>query len=280
MENARRDSDGNDEIGILESVAECRLQYIEWTGDPTMEELEFVKTSKRGEKSKLIRLAQEWLCLNDFSVVLDGDFGPGMELAVKSFQKKANLTVNGEVDQATWDALVKPMREVLEPVVAGSKTLRQLVVAYAEQHLARHPREVGGQNRGPWVRLYMKGQEGPAWPWCAGFATFILKQASDTLGVPAPLPQIFGCDSVAGLADTKGMLVRTKTAADFTRIQAGTLFLVRKGEWHWQHIGIVAQVQGDAMVTIEGNTNDDGVPEGFEVCRRSRGLKDRDFLLL
>ena len=245
-----------------------------------MKELEFVKAMKRGEKSKLIRLAQEWLCLNDFSVVLDGDFGPGMELAVKGFQKKAKLTVNGEVDQVTWEALVKPMREVLGPVAVGSKTLRQLVVAYAEQHLARHPREVGGQNRGPWVRLYMKGQEGPAWPWCAGFATFILEQASAARGEPAPHPRIFGCDSLAGLAQTKGLLVQTKTPADFSKVQAGMLFLVRKGPFHWQHIGVVAQVQGEAMVTIEGNTNDEGVPEGFEVCRRSRGLKDRDFLLV
>jgi len=165
-------------------------------------------------------------------------------------------------------------------VPAGSKSLRQLVVAYAERHLAQHPREVGGENSGPWVRLYMKGLEGPAWPWCAGFATFVLQQAAETLGVPATLPRVFGCDSLAGMAQTKGIFLQTKSAADFARVEAGTFFLVRKSPFHWQHIGIVAQVQGDAMTTIEGNTNDDGVPEGFEVCRRSRGMKDRDFLLV
>lgn len=245
-----------------------------------MKELDFTKTTKRGEKSKLVRLAQEWLCLGGFSVVLDGDFGPGTALAVSLFQKKAKLPVTGEVDQPTWDALVAPMRAALQPLSPGAKTLRQLVVAYAERHLAQSPREVGGENSGPWVRLYMKGLEGAAWPWCAGFATFVLKQASDTLDVPAPLPQVFGCDSLASMAESKGILLRTKTVADFAKVEAGTLFLVRKSAWHWQHIGIVAQVRGDAMVTIEGNTNDEGVPEGFEVCRRSRGLKDRDFLLI
>ena len=245
-----------------------------------MKELEFVKTTKRGDKNKLVRLAQEWLCLSDFSVMVDGDFGPGTELAVTRYQKKAKLPESGQVDQATWDALVAPMREVLQPLAAGSKSLRQLVVAYAERHLARHPREVGGENSGPWVRLYMNGAEGPAWPWCAGFATYVLKQASDTLGVPAPLPRVFGCDSLAGLAQAKGILLQTKSPADYAKVEAGTLFLVRKSAFHWQHIGIVTQVQGDAMVTIEGNTNDDGVPEGFEVCRRSRALKDRDFLLV
>ncbi|MBL0160267.1 MAG: peptidoglycan-binding protein [Bryobacterales bacterium] len=245
-----------------------------------MKELEFVKTTARGEKNKLVRLAQEWLCLNGSSVMVDGDYGPGTELAVLGFQKKAKLATTGQVDQPTWEALVAPMRTVLQPLPAGSKSLRQLVVAYAERHLAQHPREVGGENSGPWVRLYMNNNEGPAWPWCAGFATFVLKQASDTLGVPAPLPRVFGCDSLAGIAQTKGILLQTKTAADFAKVAAGTLFLVRKSPFHWQHIGIVAQVQGDAMTTIEGNTNDDGVPEGFEVCRRSRGLKDRDFLLV
>ncbi len=245
-----------------------------------MKELEFVKTTKRGEKSKQARLAQEWLCLNDFSVKIDGDFGPGTALAVTRFQTKAKLPVTGEVDEATWNALVAPMRQALQFVAPGSKNLRQMVVAYAERHLAQHPREVGGENSGPWVRLYMKGLEGPPWPWCAGFATFILKQAADTLGVTPPLPQIFGCDSLAGQAEKQGFLLRPKSPADYAKVAAGTLFLVRKSPYHWQHIGIVAQVLGDAMVTIEGNTNDDGVPEGFEVCRRSRALKDRDYLLV
>lgn len=245
-----------------------------------MKELEFVKLTKRGDKSKLVQLAQEWLCLNGCSVAVDGDFGAGTELAVSTFQKKAKLPPTGQVDQPTWDALVAPMRAALQPVTAGSKSLRQLVVVYAQQHLAQHPLEVGGENCGPWVRLYMNGQQGAAWPWCAGFATFVLKQASDTLGVPAPLPRIFGCDSLAGLAQTKGIFLQTKSPADFAKVEAGTLFLVRKSPFHWQHIGIVAQVQGEAMATIEGNTNDDGVPEGYEVCHRSRGMKDRDFLLV
>jgi peptidoglycan hydrolase-like protein with peptidoglycan-binding domain len=32
--------------------------------------------------------------------------------------------------------------------------------------------------------------------------------------------------------------------------------------------------------TIEGNTNDDGVREGYEVCARTRNYKKRDFVAL
>lgn len=32
--------------------------------------------------------------------------------------------------------------------------------------------------------------------------------------------------------------------------------------------------------TIEGNTNDEDSPEGYEVCRRVRGYGSKDFILI
>jgi len=52
------------------------------------------------------------------------------------------------------------MTKALEEISPNKKGLGQMVVAYAEQYLEQHPREVGGQNKGPWVRLYMEGNEG------------------------------------------------------------------------------------------------------------------------
>jgi hypothetical protein len=37
---------------------------------------------------------------------------------------------------------------------------------------------------------------------------------------------------------------------------------------------------GPAFDTIEGNTNDDGNREGFEVCARSRGFAKKDVICL
>ena len=31
-------------------------------------------------------------------------------------------------------------------------------------------------NQGPWVRLYMNGRDGQEWPWCADFASYVLKR--------------------------------------------------------------------------------------------------------
>jgi hypothetical protein len=55
---------------------------------------------------------------------------------------------------------------------------------------------------------------------------------------------------------------------------------VPKTKNHWSHIGIVEEVKSSAILTIEGNTNDSGSAEGFEVCRRTRGLDDKDYLIV
>ncbi len=240
----------------------------------------FVKPVQRPAKGKPVSFVQECLGLAGFGTAIDGEFGAGTESAVQLFQKKARLTVSGVVDEETWNALVAPLRAVLAPIAAGSRSLNSLTVAYAQQHLKQHPVEIGGENQGPWVRLYMDDNEGAAWPWCAGFATFVVRQAAQTLGVAMPVPRTYSCDVLGERARQNGQLLQPKTAADFARIRPGDLFLVRKSANDWQHVGIVLQPQGDAFLAIEGNTNDEGSREGFEVCQRSRALKNYDYVLL
>jgi hypothetical protein len=39
-----------------------------------------------------------------------------------------------------------------------------------------------------------------------------------------------------------------------------------------QHVGIVTNIIEGVFYAIEGNTNDDGEREGYEVCERIRAL--------
>jgi hypothetical protein len=55
---------------------------------------------------------------------------------------------------------------------------------------------------------------------------------------------------------------------------------VQKSPTDWQHVGIVTSAEKDAFHTIEGNTNDEGSREGFEVCERVRGYDKKDFLIV
>jgi hypothetical protein len=245
-----------------------------------MSDLILGKDYKKGAKGKKVRLIQEWLCLHGYQIVVDGDFGDATDTAVRQFQKEKKLREDGIVKGKTFDKLVLPMTKALAEILPGKKGLGQMVVAYAEQHLGQHPREVGGQNKGPWVRLYMQGNEGSDWPWCAGFVSFILKQACKTLNMPLPILPSFSCDSLAFSAKERGLFLKESEAKGENTIGPGSLFLVRRTPTDWVHTGIILSAEDDIFHSIEGNTNDDGDREGYEVCRRIRNYASKDFIRL
>jgi hypothetical protein len=240
----------------------------------------FKTTLAFGNKGKSVALAQEWLTFHGCNVVIDGEFGEATQLATRNFQTKKKVPVNGTIDAPTQDGLLQPIAAVQKPIAPGTKTLGELYIAYARQHLKEHPVELGGQNCGPWVRLYMNGNEGEEWPWCAGFATWVLRQACATLGKPMPHQYGFSCDVLALKAQASGRFLPVRRPADAALVKPGYLFLVRRTPADWTHVGIVEAVDGGAMTTIEGNTNDQGSREGFEVCRRTRSIADKDFLIV
>jgi len=225
------------------------------------------------------RAVQEWLTLHGVGVVVDGEFGPATAVAVRAFQRRAKLPSTGVVDERTFGRLVAPMAAALaRPAFPAGTPLGTVVVAIAKQHLAQGPREVGGANRGPWVRLYMDGHQGAAWPWCAGFATFVLAQACAALGRPMPVGRTFSCDVLAERARSADRLIEGRPDDPARALPPGTLFLVRRAPGDWEHVGIVAAARPDAFHTLEGNTNDAGDREGYEVCARVRGYERKDFV--
>jgi len=236
------------------------------------------KNYKRGSKGKKVKLIQEWLSLNGFGVVVDGDFSAATEYAIRQFQKKNNLGVDGIVGKNTFSALIKPIEFVIKEQ-APKTLLGNTVVAYAKRHLKQSPREIGGQNRGPWVRLYMKGNDGPQWAWCAGFACFILQQACKSKQISLPVTPSFSCDSLAASAKEKNLFLPER-GLDRSLIKPGMFFLNRRTSSDWTHVGIVIEASNDVFMSIEGNTNDEGSREGYEVCQRIRGYRKKDFIAI
>jgi len=223
---------------------------------------------------------QEWLSLHGHHVAFDINYTATTEKVVKDFQDANGLGASGRVDRQTFDLLVAPMRKALAPITMVASSLGELVVQYAKQHLDHRPREIGGQNMGPWVRLYMNGNEGPSWAWCAGFACFVLRQAADTLGRPVPIKSSFSCDLLATSATASGCLLCWTPSINVAKVTPGSIFLSRRIVGDWVHTGIVVKADAQIFTTIEGNTNDAGDREGYEVCQRVRGYKDKDFILI
>lgn len=250
-----------------------------------IKELSLGSDVRQGQISDQVKRVQEWLTFHTFATTIDRDFGPATERCVKNFQQAKGLPVTGVVDQATYKKLVEPLIKALKEIhPSPNETLGSLVLKYAKQHLAQHPIELGEDNRGPWVRTYMDGNEGAAWKWCAGFVTFILKQACATLDRPMPIPGSFGCDELSRQAKDRGLLVKDSSivngSVSWSTLEPCCIFLVRKTSTDWVHTGFAFEKDGNTFETIEGNTNDAGSSNGFEVCKRTRSLDKKDFIRL
>lgn len=246
------------------------------------DELSLDETMTVGRWGKKVRRIQEWLTLNSFAVVVDGRFGPATKFAVECFQKDKSLPATGEVDAFTFRVLTQPLVSVFDTDQPPAATVGQQVVQVARRHLAAEPHEVGGANCGPWVRVYMEGHDGADFLWCAGFACFVVRQAAWEFNVNSPISPTFSCDLLASNSQIAGNFVAESKIKNHQvllgDLPVGSLFVQRRSPDDWNHTGIVISTGPDLVETIEGNTNDGGSREGYEVCRRIRGLDAKDFV--
>lgn len=240
---------------------------------------------KQGINSpKDVQKVQEWINLWkridptwNITTLIDGDFGPSTAASVKKFQEHFNLTVDGIVGNNTWRKLTEPMRNAFTRI-DENLTLKELIVKYAKKHLSSLPREFK-QNEGTWVRAYMDGNEGSQWPWCMGFVQTIIDQATFTVGKTLTdyMPHCFSCDLVGSYGLKNKKLIRNADLRkDLSKVEPGDVFLVVKTASDWTHTGIVIGIEDGWIQTIEGNTNDEGSREGYEVCERKRDLNTKN----
>jgi putative peptidoglycan binding protein len=257
-------------------IYEAETSYLEdWIQDEIRQQGQLMV----GSSGLPVRRVQEWLTLRGYALAIDGNYGPVTREVVTRFQEDLSLEATGWVDEETFACLVQPMLETLRQRLTMSESVNTAVLDYARAHLKQHPREIGGQNCGPWVRLYMNGDEGSQWAWCAGFVSFVLHQAAESLSIDMPISGSVSCDTLAAQAKAAGLFLSEADAGNY-EIPPGSLFLVRRTETDWTHAGIVEEASEDFFRTIEGNTNDAGDREGYEVCARWRGYSDKDFVLM
>ncbi|MGH7596841.1 MAG: peptidoglycan-binding domain-containing protein [bacterium] len=246
-------------------------------------ELAFDATIKKGDTGAKVRRVQEWLSIGGFATAVDGGFGNATETCVKAFQQSKRIPATGQVNQQTWSALVEPLNKALQPInFPANVKLADAILRVAKQHLAQHPIEVGGDNCGPWVRVYVEGNQGPEWRWCAGFVSFVMKQACTQLNRPLPIPGSVSCDSLAYQAKQAGLFIKGAHVANgsvpWPALGAAQIFLVRQTATDWVHTGLSFEGAGPVFSTIEGNTNDGGSSNGYEVCQRTRSVESKDFI--
>jgi hypothetical protein len=249
-------------------------------------ELDFPGEIAEGAIGRTARQVQEWVTIHGFGTAIDEEFGPATAEALKNFQNARGLPASGKADQQTWEMLVAPMKRAFSALPPESD-FSTTVLKVAQRHLDEHPIELGGANCGPWVRAYMSGNQGRSWPWCAGFVTFVMKQAAQVHQQSTPIQGSFSCDLLASQAKSQGVFVSERDLDNGTTVWSSAgmntccIFLVRRTSSDWVHTGFAFNYQPNGTFsTIEGNTNDEGSREGYEVCQRVRRRAKKDFILL
>jgi hypothetical protein len=139
-----------------------------------------------------------------------------------------------------------------------SLQLKALEIAISQLGKEEVPR---GSNWGEPVKSYL-ASVGITFPasWCMAFMYWCFKQSAKELGITIPLTK------------TGGVLNAWQKAPATVKVtdpEPGDIFIQDHGHG-LGHTGIVERVDGDVVHTIEGNTNDTGAREGYEVCRRTR----------
>lgn len=150
-------------------------------------EIEFQQDIHLGAESEDVKRLQEWLTFSGFCVEVDRCFGRETEKSLRDYQLSKGLTVTGYLNEETHFALVDPIFSVLRPISPKGSSFAELCIQYAVQHWQYFPVDVNGSDRGPWVRLYAKGDEGIGCQWRSQFINFIINQAADTLGIYPPV---------------------------------------------------------------------------------------------
>ncbi len=238
------------------------------------------KSEQRG-----VKRVQEWLNIHGFVTPVDSDFGNSTADQLKAFQAKGNRVATGMLDQETWALLTAPMRRALAPIEHGSvPSIEDAVLRVGRQHINELPVEIGGNNRGPWVRLYMQGQEGEKQRWCAGFVCFIVAQAARDLGINVPFQRQVGVDDLVKDAKASGRFISETEVSDVmkrrSKLRPGRIFVVRASPTDWNHAGFVLALNDQTFETLEGNTGGDGGTDGPNARQGNRSYPKKDFLRL
>jgi hypothetical protein len=156
---------------------------------------------------------------------------------------------------------------VLDFIPAESHTPQPHAKTITEKFLAVAQSQIGvsespkGSNKGKEVEKYLKSVGlGGGYSWCMAFVKWCMDQACADLGAKNPM------------IVTGGVLAQWNKIMKcyrFNKPMAGDIFIMDFGKG-LGHTGIVERVEGAIVHTIEGNSNDEGSREGYEVCRRIR----------
>jgi hypothetical protein len=122
-------------------------------------------------------------------------------------------------------------------------------------------------NAGPEVAKYLKSIGlGVGYPWCMAFVYWCVNEACKELGLVNPLVKTGGVLRQWNENKTLRLLPGRSNA-----VKTGDIFIMDFGKGKG-HTGFVECLASGVLYTVEGNSNDEGSREGYEVCKHQRTI--------
>lgn len=211
----------------------------------------------------------------------DDDFGGITEKTLKHFQEVYGLKVTGILNEETWGILVNPLLLGFESPIHYTRSLKANAIERARVMLNYSPIEIGS-NCGPWVRSLMHGHDGSWAAWCAGLVSTCYhleakRMFENGLGNQILFQWSWSVPEMVAQAKAEGRWIEPSEVGQ-RLIEPGDIFVCVDNspntKCKYFHTGFVDEFYSSPLYieTIEGNTNDEGVAEGFEMCKRTRSL--------
>jgi hypothetical protein len=217
-----------------------------------------------GSSGPEVRKLQKLLNQHGFSLDVDGDYGAKTRNAVRAFQSQnldqhgQPLVVDGRVGPLTWWSLTheKPLIETvsavdftkLPPASSGGSPCGRAALKIAIAELNAGAGEIGGNNKGKWVRKYLNGIAPEGSSWCAGFTSWCYSQ------IPQGIPFTYsvGARDILRQFKERGWDAPPNTGYAPEPGDIVVWWRVRADGWQG-HVGLVHSLKDGMLYTIEGN---------------------------
>ncbi len=212
-------------------------------------------------------------------IQVDGVFGNHTADAIKLFQIRHTdlhgrpLEVDGEVGSDTWGALFGRTTVYASAPKSRNKLIAKVLeIATGEIGVCEDP---PGSNKGKRIGEYQRSAGiDSGEPWCVAFVFFCFANAARLLKTKNPMEEadcktgsVLDLWNRARRAKGVTLVLHDDALNDPSKVKPGMIFAISTGGGNG-HVGLVANVTGNRLETIEGNTNDGGSREGIGVFRR------------
>jgi hypothetical protein len=221
---------------------------------------------------------------SDPNLRLDPDnstFGDRTAQIVKLFQSRrvdqlgAPLKQDGEIGSITWAALFGQKSVVSTPSINDRfiNVVLRIAAGEAEKRVREKPKN---SNKGPEVSQYLKrAGVSPGLAWCCAFVYWCFDEASKEMARPNPMVRTAGCLDHWRRSPAAGAtrISHRDAKQNPSLVRPGMIFIVDHGRG-LGHTGLIDNVSGGFISTIEGNTDASMTREGGGVYRLRRKITD------